>query len=73
MYAADLGDLSLSVELHDLPRIAAFPFSPDTILDRALLVLVERRLYIPIATRPETAPSNVHLARLFEGFEVWAP
>lgn len=115
MYAAELGDLSVSVELHDLPRIAAFLFSPDTILDRArkallegvggrpldaesaphmghpardvryaladpafeieraLLVLVERRLYILIATWPEPAPSDAHLARLFESFEVWAP
>jgi hypothetical protein len=115
LYAADLGDLRVSVELHDLPRLAAFLLSTDTILERArkgllegvggraidersvvhrgyparetryaltdppsaieraLLVLVENRLYIAIATWSEPAPSDAPLARFFESFEVWAP
>ena len=42
-------------------------------IERALLVLVENRLYIAIATWSEPAPSDAPLARFFESFEVWAP
>jgi hypothetical protein len=44
------------------------PSSPE---ERALMVLVERRLYIVIATEP--GPPEASAARILRSFEVWRP
>lgn len=41
--------------------------------ERALLVLVEHRLYIAFATWPEGSQAGPAAARVFESFEIWAP
>jgi hypothetical protein len=113
-YAVETGDITVAVELHDLPRMARFLLPADAILGRArdrlvedvggrvvaaadalrggfparqvtyelerpvrveeaLLVLVERRLYIVLATWPSGSAVPPAAQRLFESFEVWLP
>ena len=113
-YAVDVGDTTVAVELHDLPRMARFLLPANAILGRArdrlvedtggrvvaardalrggfparqvtyelerparveeaLLVLVERRLYIALATWPSGSAIPPAAQRLFESFEVWPP
>lgn len=115
IYAVEIADRRLAVELRDLPPVAVFLLPGGTILDRArdglleavggrlvdaretphrghpareltyeipeeplrieraLLVLVGRRLYIALATWSAAAGSDPAADRLFETFEVWAP
>lgn len=42
-------------------------------MERALLVLVERRLYIALATWPSAEAPPTAAERLFESFEIWSP
>ena len=42
-------------------------------IGRALLVLVEPRLYIALASWPSASPPPPEVERLFESFEIWSP
>jgi hypothetical protein len=113
-YVVEIGDTTVAVELHDLPRMARLLVPANAILGRArdrlvedvgtrvvaardalrggfparevtyelerparieeaLLVLVERRLYIALATWPRGSAIPPAARRLFESFEVWPP
>lgn len=113
-YAVEMGDTTVALELHDLPRMATFLMTTSAILGRArdrlvedvggrvvaardalhggfparevtyeleqparvgkaLLVLVERRLYIALANWPGASATHPAAERLFGSFEVWPP